>query len=119
MSHKHSLTMAATALAVFASSAAAVDQIKTSKASMSGTIESMGKFEVKIKRIGDKVETVSTNDIEFIRFDSEPIKLNLIRGAVNGGRYDDAIKDLNEMATQKIDRPEIKQDIEYFKALAL
>lgn len=115
----HRPALAAVLLAVFVSSASGLDQIKTSKANMAGTIEVMGKFEVKFKRIGDKVESIPVNDIESIRFDSEPIKLNLIRGAVQGGRYDDAIKDLNEMANQSIEREATRQDIQYFKALAM
>jgi tetratricopeptide (TPR) repeat protein len=120
MLRTRSIALALAALVACGASAfAQQDQIRTPKALLSGTIEEMGKYEVTIKRPGDKVEKVPTNEIEFIRYGGEPPKLNLIRSAVEGGRYEDAIKDLDEMAGQNIERLEIKQDIEYYKALAM
>lgn len=99
-------------------SASAIDAIKTSKASISGSIEEMGKYEVKIKRAGDKVDAVPTNDIETIRFDGEPPQLNLVRGAVNGGRYEEALKSLEKLTTAGVERLEVRQEIDYFRAIS-
>jgi tetratricopeptide (TPR) repeat protein len=110
-----------TALALLASIAAVAqaDTVRTSKASISGSIEEMTKHEVKIKRTGsDKVETVPTNEVESIRYDGEPAQLNLIRSAVNGGRYEEALKGLEKLSTDGIKRKEIVEEIEYFKAIA-
>ena len=113
------LLASAVLLALLTSTASAIDSIKTSKASISGAIEQMGKFEVKIKKTGGASETVQVNEIETIRFDGEPAQLNLVRSAVNGGRYQDAIDTADKISIEGIERLEIKQELEFFKAISL
>jgi tetratricopeptide (TPR) repeat protein len=94
----------------------ALDQIKTSKALVSGTIKEVGKYEVKINRTGGE-EAVPTNDIEYIRFDGEPPQLNIIRSHVLGGRYNDALDALAKL-TETPAKLEIKQEIDYLRAIS-
>lgn len=95
------------------------DTIRTNKASISGTIESLGKHEVKINRSpGNRVETVPANEIQSIRFDGEPAQLNLVRSAVAGGRYEEALRNLEKVSTDGVERKEIVQEAAYFKAVA-
>ncbi len=75
----------------------ALDSIKTSKALISGSIVEMGKYTVKIKRTGDREETVQVNEIEYIRLDGEPAQFNIIRSAINAGRYKDALEGLDKL----------------------
>jgi tetratricopeptide (TPR) repeat protein len=102
-------------LAILGSPVWALDSIKTSKALISGSILEMGKYTVKLKRTGDREETVQVNEIEFIRFDGEPAQLNLIRSAVNAGRYKDALEGLDKINAENL-KAEIKQEMEFFRA---
>jgi tetratricopeptide (TPR) repeat protein len=95
----------------------AIDSIKTSKALVSGNLQEIGKYVVKIKRTGDREEEIQVNEIEYIRYDGEPAQLNLIRGAVNGGRYKDALEGLDKLKDENL-KVDIKQEIEFFRAVS-
>jgi tetratricopeptide (TPR) repeat protein len=104
-------------LVLFAAPAWAIDQIKTPKALIGGTISEIGKYTVKIKRTGDREETVQVNEIEYIRFDGEPAQLNLIRSTLNAGRYKDALEGLNKLNLDNA-KPGVQQEVEFFRAVA-
>src|SRR3954468_18637077 len=104
-----------TALAVLILTSApawAIDTVKTAKISISGTLTEMGKYTVKIKR-GDREETVPVNEIEYVRLEGEPAQLNLVRNAVNSGRYKDALDGLEKVREDNY-KTDVKQEIEFF-----
>jgi tetratricopeptide (TPR) repeat protein len=108
----------AAALALLAAAPAwAIDQIKTHKALVTGAITEVGKYKVKIKRTGDREEEIPVNDIEYIRYEGEPAQLNLVRSAVNGGRYKDALEGLDKLKDENL-KADIKQEIEFFRAIS-
>jgi tetratricopeptide (TPR) repeat protein len=116
---RYASILAAVALVAWMAGSAQADTVRTAKASITGAIEGITKYEVKIKRNApEKVETVPANEIESIRFDGEPAQLNLVRSAVSGGRYEEALRGLEKLATDGIQRKEILQEIEYFKAIS-
>jgi len=109
----------ATALTAVAP-ALALDQIQTGRGTLSGTIRDMNPREVSLERTGGKTEPVAVNEILFIRFDGEPAQMNLVRSAAVNGRYEDALRDLDKIEADgaKIDRPELQQDLEFYRAYA-
>jgi tetratricopeptide (TPR) repeat protein len=113
---RHLLVLSAT-LALLPVPAWALDSIKTPKALISGTISSVDKYVVKIKRVGDREEEIQVNEIEYIRLDGEPPQLNLIRSAVTNGRYKDALDGLDKLKEDNL-KAGTKLEMEYFRALA-
>lgn len=109
--------VAAALAALWVAPAWAIDSIKTHKALVSGNVTEIGKYAVKIKRVGDRDEEIPTNEIEYIRLDGEPAQLNLIRGAVTGGRYKDALDGLDKLKEENL-KVDIKQEIEFFRAIS-
>jgi tetratricopeptide (TPR) repeat protein len=101
-----------------AAPAFALDQVKPAKAPLvSGTISGMDKYTVKVKRTtGDREETIPVNEIDYIRFDGEPPQLNLVRSALNNGRYKDALEGLDKIKDDG--KPQVKREMEYIRALA-
>lgn len=99
-----------------ATSAWALDQIRTSKGNVAGTIESIKRQEVTLSRSG-RTETIPTGDILSIRFDGEPPQLNVARSAALNGRYAEALQNLERLEPEvaQLSRAEIKQDFEFLK----
>jgi tetratricopeptide (TPR) repeat protein len=65
-----------------------------------------------------KNETIPVNQIESLDFDGEPTVLKNARNCVADGRYADAQKFLEGVNLDNIDRAELKQEVEFYAALA-
>src|SRR5262249_38703033 len=94
----------------------AIDTVKTAKTSVSGSLTEMSKYTVKIKR-GDREDTFPVNEIEYVRLEGEPAQLNLVRNAVNSGRYKDALDGLEKVKDDNY-KTDVKQEIEFFRAIS-
>lgn len=117
MRPRHLLALTAI-LTLSAAPAWALDSIKPAKGLvMSGNIQDFGKYVVKIKLTGGREEEIQVNEIESIRLDGEPATLNLIRSAVNGGRYKDALENLDKLKLDGL-KADVKNEIEFFRAAA-
>lgn len=94
------------------------DTIRTSTQTvpLPGTIQKMSPLEVELK-LGVSTKTIPVNEIVSISYDREPDRLKTARNAVLNGRYEDALSLLNKMELADQTRPEIKQDIEFYRAL--
>src|SRR5487761_1248507 len=79
------------------------------------SISSINKDEVKYEKSG-KVEIMPTYDIESIRLADEPPQLNLIRNQVNNGAFENALRTLDKLSTDSIDKAEVKAEIQYMRA---
>jgi len=104
-------------LVLIAREASALDTIKLVKGSASGTVTAVSAQEVTLQR-GGKSEKIPVNEIESIKFDGEPPDLNVARSSALNGDYDNALKSLAKIAPSAGTRPEVKQEIEFFRALA-
>lgn len=104
-------------VAVWTADARAVDNIKTAKASLSGTITEISPTEISIDRPAKGVEKVAVNEIEDIRFQGEPPALNQVRLAVKRGAFTDAKAPLKKIDLNKIERDEIKAEAKFYAAL--
>jgi tetratricopeptide (TPR) repeat protein len=97
--------------------AQAFDSVKRAEGTIRGKITSMSPVLVKIEKNGVE-EEVPVNEVESITFTDEPSELSFGRIAALNGRYKDALESLNKIDMSKIERAEIKQDIEFYKALS-
>jgi tetratricopeptide (TPR) repeat protein len=79
------------------------------------TITSMNKDEVKYEKSG-KEETVPTYEIESIRLSDEPAQLNLIRNQANNGAYENALKALDKINPDTLEKAEVKAEVQYLRA---
>ena len=104
-------------LVLAGSSASALDQIRTARGTQSGTIESLSPTEIKLSRSG-RSESIPVNEVVVVRFDGEPPQLNVARNAAINGRYEDALREFEKLATevQGQSREEIKQDLAFYQA---
>ncbi|MEX2121857.1 MAG: hypothetical protein WD847_19915 [Pirellulales bacterium] len=94
--------------------ASAQDAIKkVGGETLRGTVKGMTRTEV---TLDDK--QVPVVQIESIRFDKEPPQLNAIRNQVANGGYDNALRSLEKIDAGKVERAEVKQEIEFYRALA-
>lgn len=98
-----------------ANTANALDTVKTDEDTVSGEITSMTALKVVVKR-GNAAREIPAGEIESINFDNEPAVLKTARIAVAAGRYEDAVDALSGIDTAEIERRQVVQDIEYYKA---
>jgi predicted negative regulator of RcsB-dependent stress response len=117
---KHSWLAALAVSLALCSSASAVDTVKkVSGGTINGTLKSIGKTEVSIEKTGSSTaETVPVNDVEVIFFEGEPPQLKLVRSSVANGAYANALTTLEKIDASNVRRPEITQDMQYYKALS-
>ena len=96
----------------------ALDAIKTATTPvpLRGEIKVMTPVEVEL-RLGAGTKKVSVNEIVYISYDSEPAGLKTGRIALLAGRYEDALASLEKVSAEEQNRPEIKQDVEFYSAL--
>lgn len=107
----------AAALWLVASAAWAADVVKVTQTSMSGQVTEMSAYEVTLEQ-GTSTKKIPVNDIEAIYYDEEPTAMKTARTAIDAGRYEDALTTLERINVNEIQRAEIKQDVEFYKALA-
>lgn len=116
MKMKTIAAFAACLLAVPALLQAADDTIKkVGEPPIKCTISSITKDEVKYEKSG-KEETVQTYEIESIRLADEPAQLNLIRNQANNGAYENAIKALDKLNPDTLEKAEVKGEVQWLRA---
>lgn len=126
LSHRRWTVFAALALALGgqASSAPlghAADSLRTSDGkTASGSVISMSPEEVAFEPDGESIaRKVAVPQVEWIAFDGEPRQLNEIRLAMRSGNYEGMVKALARLKLDGIDRVEVKQELQFYRAVAL
>lgn len=97
----------------------ALDTVRTVKGTnVNGAIQQITAREVTIKPASGNVTQIAASDIESIKFGGEPPQLNVARTAALGGRYDEALRNLDKLAGEAKagDREEVQQDVAYYRA---
>jgi tetratricopeptide (TPR) repeat protein len=94
------------------------DTIKTTSATLTGKITNISATSVTIDQTTGGPKQVPVNEIEIVFYDDEPTLLKTARTAIAAGRYEDALTALDKVPAAEVKRPEVKQDIEFYKALA-
>ena len=107
-------------MSLLAASTRALDAVRTTKASLTGTIEKITPQEVSIRRSGNRVETVAVNEIISIRFDGEPPLLNSVRSQVRNGSYTGALATLERLKEEGkgLDGSRVTEEIEFYEIYA-
>lgn len=105
------------ALAMVATSIQALDQVKSTEGMVAGTVKSVSALTVVVER-GATTREIPAGQVESIAFEGEPAVLKTARANIGAGRYEDALASLAEVNTAEIDRREIVQDVEFYKAYA-
>jgi tetratricopeptide (TPR) repeat protein len=111
-----SALISAAVACVLATAVSRADSIKTIKSTMLGQVVSMDPVQVVLRGMGDVTKEVPVNEIQTIFFDSDPAELKIAKTHALGARYADAQAAL-ERNKDNTGRPEIEQDIEFYKAL--
>ncbi|MBX9788317.1 MAG: hypothetical protein K2Y37_05335 [Pirellulales bacterium] len=114
------LAVVCLALVAWTATSRALDQIRTAKGTaINGTVEEANPREVAVKLPNGDVDRIPVNEIEYIKFDGEPPQLNVGRKSALDGRYEDALRVLEKLATEKIDRVDVQQELQYLQAYSL
>jgi len=96
----------------------AVDTVKlNSGARVGGKITTITQSEIYIESAGDKKE-LPVKDVDYVTFDGEPKELTQARNLIRQHKYTDARDTLEKVNDAALKRPEIAQDVEFYKALA-
>jgi tetratricopeptide (TPR) repeat protein len=106
-------------LAASAAAWGAFDAVKTSTGTVAGQVIKMSPLEVLVKQQGTAEKKVPVNTIQSIVYEGEPSSLNAARVAAGHGQYQDALDLLNDVQKidpSKMDRDEMKQDVDFYKA---
>jgi tetratricopeptide (TPR) repeat protein len=105
-------------LAIAPAVAQAADSVKTTTdpAPVSGSVEITQK-EITVRQ-GVITKVIPVNEVDYIVFETEPLKMKEARAAARKGEFDDVMKAIGKIDPSDIRRPEIKADYEFFKALA-
>ncbi len=80
-----------------------------------GTITAMSRTEISVSTTGGN-KKFATNEVQKVTFKGEPRELRNARDAIKKGQLESAQSSLDEINTDDISRPEILQDIEFYKA---
>ena len=112
------LSVVVAAFCVLVSSAVrGEDVVKTSESKIEGKVVATSPTEVTVSQ-GGANRRVPVNQIELITFEEDPQLVRRARDAAAAGRYEDALKALENVKVDEIDRAEIKEDVEFYAALS-
>jgi tetratricopeptide (TPR) repeat protein len=95
----------------------AADVVKTQDGKVEGQVSAMSPTEVTVAQ-GGSSKKVPVNQIESITFEEDPALVRRARESAQAGRHEEALKALENVKMDDIQRAEIKQDIEFFAALS-
>ncbi len=82
-----------------------------------GTISNMTATEVTLDMAAGQKKQINVSDIDTIVYDSEPAELKLARSEIANGNIEGALKSLEKIDPAKVSRAEVKQDLQFYKAL--
>lgn len=92
--------------------------ISSDESRTSGKITQITPSEITVER-GGVEKTLAVNEVDYVIFGDEPSLLRGVRRACNTGHYDEAIEALDRINAEEVERDEVKQDLQYYRALAL
>jgi tetratricopeptide (TPR) repeat protein len=98
--------------------AGVVDRVRLVRGSESGEVTTMTPYEVTVSKGSGNDRKIAVNEIRAIVFDGEPPELSQARTSVANGAFAKALQLLEKIDLSQVRRDLIKQDIEYYLALA-
>src|SRR3989304_4019420 len=115
--NKYHIFMATAAWLIAMSAATALDTIKTKTSGFLGKIVDTSPLKVELQLSNSRKE-IPVNQIETIFYDNEPGLLKNAKLAILARRYDDGLNPLFRLKIEEISREEIREDMEFYTALA-
>ncbi len=113
----HWLVWAAVAGLAIGNACWASDIVKTAKSTMPGRIVDISPVKVDLELVASgTTKEIPVNQIQTIFYENEPAELKIAKTHALGGHYAEALAVL-ERIKQDVGRPELRQDIEFYKAL--
>lgn len=119
------LFITAIVAAIIAASAASVgvaagasDKVRHARGTEVGEVSNATPFEVTVSKGTANDRKFAVNEIKAIVFDGEPGELAQARTSVGNGAFAKALQQLEKVDVNQIRRELIKQDVEYYQALA-
>lgn len=96
----------------------ALDSVKTAKGTQHGHVVGMSAVKVDLEQgaNGSLPKEIPVNQIVSVIYEDDPAELKTAKVNVAAGRYTDAAAAL-ERIKDEVTRPEVRQDIEFYKAL--
>lgn len=115
--NKLSLLPALAVLLLFHAGAQAADDTikKSTGEQIRGAITGMTKNDVTYEQGGNS-KKIDVVDIDSIRFAEEPPALNSVRNQAANGAFENALRTLDRLNAENVERTEIKQDIQFLRA---
>ena len=95
-----------------------VDRVRLVRGTENGEVTDMTPLDVTLNKGRPGSKTVPLNEIRAILFDDEPAELAQARVSITNGAFEKALQQLEKIDLPKIRRDFIKQDIEFYQALA-
>ena len=83
-----------------------------------GTLSAMTPTEVSLDMAAGQKKQIAVNDIDAILFEGEPPEIKLVRSQIANGNFEQALTMLEKIDAAKVTRPEVKQDLQFYKALS-
>jgi len=116
--NKRGLILAAGLWFAAAAAAWAYDTVKTRSETFTGRVKTIGRYTVVAAHgVTGKETEIPVNEIVTIYFDDEPASMKTARTYLLNSRYEDALDSLNKVGEADVDRREIRQDLDFYKAL--
>jgi tetratricopeptide (TPR) repeat protein len=105
------------AMSLLGSVTARGDVVRVGSETIRGKVTRMTQTEVVVDQ-GTTSRTISVNQIQSIEWDGEPALLKSVRAAFEVSRYEDVTSILDKIKVDDSTRPEVRQDIEFYRAAA-
>jgi len=116
--NQRGLILAAGLWLAAAATAWTYDTVKTQSETLTGRVKTIGRYTVVVAHGVTGVEKeVPVNEIVTIYFDDEPTSMKTARTYLLSGRYEDALDVLTKVDPAEVDRREVQQDLDFYKAL--
>jgi tetratricopeptide (TPR) repeat protein len=108
----------AVVVALLSPAAANADAVrKVGNTRVAGTVKSVTATEVTIDAAGT-VQKIPVNEVDSVEFDGEPTELKNVRNLTKTGQDQKALEQLARITPATLTRKELKQDYEYYAAVA-
>ena len=98
--------------------AAGTDRVRTLRSSEAGELTDVTPTEITIDKGTSGTRKIPVNEIVAITLHDEPTELTQARVNVKNGGYVNASELLQKIDMSKVDRDIVKQDIDFYQALA-
>lgn len=113
---KQSLALAVAACLLGGAAAQADDTVrKTSGEQIKCSVKSVDKDGVVIEKSG-KEDKLKAFEVHSIRFDGEPAKMLQVRLQINNGGYENALRGMDAVSADSLERKEAKTELAFLKA---